>query len=184
VHDFFAVLGCPRAVWIDPGHIREAFQELSGRPEGPGQELLNEARRVLEDPQERLAHLIALGTGRPPAPIRCAGGADRELFFSIASFQHCAQELVAEASATSTRLEKAALAGRMNGLLEEATRLKEEVAVRQETLEQTLRGLTVPDSGDVAGWETLETCHAELGYLKKGAQTLTEWTLRLMEAMV
>ena len=184
MHDFFAVFGVPRAVWTDPAHVRETFQELSGRAVGPDQELLNEARRVLEDPQERLAHLIALGTGRPPVAIRGAGGADRDLFFSIATFQHRAQELVAEASAASTRLEKAALAARMTGLLEEAARWKEEVTARQEALEQTLQGMAVPDPGDAAGWEMLESCHAELGYLKKGAQTLTEWTLRLMEAMV
>jgi len=113
VTDHFAVLGIPRAAWLDPEELKERFHRLSAQrhPDAAGGTAqaftdLNDAWQTLRDPAKCLRHYLELEhpeslAGTAQTPPELAG-----LFMDIAASRQSAQKLgtkLAEATSPLTR---------------------------------------------------------------------------------
>lgn len=114
--DHFAVLGLPRAPWVDVEELKTRFHKLGGERhpdvsggDGAAFSELNAAWQALREPAGCLRHFLelehpdALATvGQPPAEL--AG-----LFMDIAAFRQAAQKFIAKYSAATSPLARAVL---------------------------------------------------------------------------
>jgi len=108
--DYFALLDQPRAAWIDPEQLKDAFhaRTLRAHPDASGDEgefaQLNKAYQVLRNPKQRLQHLLALRgetaeTGAIPNEIA-------ELFPLVASLTRQADVVVTKVQEAGSALTK------------------------------------------------------------------------------
>ncbi len=118
VTDHFAVLGIPRAAWVDAEELKARFHRLSAvrHPDAAGGSgaaftELNAAWQALRDPAGCLRHFLELehpvalaGAATTTAPAELA-----DLFMDIAGLRQTAQKFGAKFAAASSPLTKAML---------------------------------------------------------------------------
>ena len=113
--DYFALLEQPRAPWLDPVALKEAFHRktLQAHPDSAHgtQDAfaeLNEAYRVLQDPKHRLYHLLSLKNQTPPANQTAPADLE-ELFLEIGAQNQNASRLLEKIRVASNPLSKSVL---------------------------------------------------------------------------
>jgi len=174
VTDHFAVLGVPRAAWLDPEDLKERFHRLSAQqhPDASGGSAeaftdLNAAWQTLRDPAKCLRHFLelehpaALATSEQ-TPVELA-----DLFMEIAAFRQAAQRLAARHSAATSPLSRALLEPERIALSSRADSLASTVAGRSEKVIAALKG------GGLAP-EQLSALHTSLVFLSKWNTLLAE----------
>jgi hypothetical protein len=116
VTDCFAVLGMPRAPWLEAEALKDRFHRLSAQhhPDAPGGSGaaftdINAAWQILRDPAKCLRHYLELEypdslakSGEPPKEFA-------DLFMDIAAFRQAAQRLASRLAAATTPLTRAVL---------------------------------------------------------------------------
>ena len=177
--DHFAVLGIPRAAWVDAEELKSRFHALSAKqhPDAAGGSgaaftELNAAWQTLREPAGCLRHFLELehpdalvSAGQTPAELA-------DLFMDIAAFRQAAQKFGAKYSAATSPLTKAVLEAERVALRTRLTALAANVETRTEQSLATLRdGGTQP--------QQLATLLASLVFLAKWTAQLAELRLGL-----
>jgi len=179
VTDHFAVLGIPRAAWVDAEELKARFHKLSAErhPDAAGGDgaaftELNAAWQTLREPAGCLRHFLEL---EHPGALASAGQTPAELadlFMDIAAFRQAAQKFAAKYSAATSPLTKAVLEAERIALHTRLTALTANVAARTEQSIATLRS-NATQPGQLA------TLLALLVFLAKWAAQLAELRLGL-----
>ncbi len=179
VTDHFAVLGIPRAAWVDAEELKTRFHKLSAErhPDAAGGDGaaftdLNAAWQTLREPAGCLRHFLEL---EYPDALKSAGQTPAELadlFMDIAAFRQAAQKFAAKYSAATSSLTKAVHEAERVTLRTRLDALAANVEARTEQSIATLRSDgTLPSQ--------LATLLASLVFLAKWTTQLAELQLGL-----
>ena len=177
--DHFAVLGIPRAAWVDAEELKTRFHKLSAarHPDAAGGDgaaftELNAAWQTLRESAECLRHFLELehpdalaSAGQTPAQLA-------DLFMDIAAFRQAAQKFAAKYSAATSPLTKAVLEAERITLHSRLATLAANVEAR------TTHGVTTLRNAGTQP-EQLATLHASLVFLAKWTTQLAELRLGL-----
>lgn len=177
--DHFAVLGVPRAAWVDAEELKTRFHKLSAErhPDAAGGDgaaftELNAAWQALREPAGCLRHFLEL---EHPDALASAGQTPAELadlFMDIAAFRQAAQKFGAKYSAATSPLTKAVLEAERVALHTRLDALNANVATRTEESIAALRNADTQPS-------QLATLLASLVFLAKWSTQLAELRLGL-----
>ena len=114
--DHFAVLGVPRAAWVDAEELKSRFHRLSAErhPDAAGGDgaaftELNAAWQALRAPAGCLRHFLELKHPDALTSARQTPSELADLFMDIAAFRQAAQKFAAKYSAATSPLTKAVL---------------------------------------------------------------------------
>jgi curved DNA-binding protein CbpA len=133
--DYFALLGQPRAPWLDPASLKEAYhrQTLQSHPDTatPDRENdfaeLNEAYQVLQDPKRRIHHLLSLENGAPSSTNQVIPQELSELFLLIGALTQRANALQEKIRTASNALSRSLLKPQIVELEKEVSELRQKV---------------------------------------------------------
>jgi curved DNA-binding protein CbpA len=114
--DYFALLEQPRAPWLDPAALKDAYHRktLQAHPDcvAAGQENdfaeLNAAYQTLQDPKRRLHHLLSLES-QAPAANQTVPAELQELFLDLGALKQRADSLLEKMRTTSNALGRSLL---------------------------------------------------------------------------
>ena len=177
--DLFAALGLPRSPWLEPEEIKARHHAAMAvaHPDKSNTvkisaTILNEARRVLENPALRLRHLIALEfpnqkpAGAPPP--------DWDFFQRIGETTMLASDLVAKLRAAKQPIVRATILARVAPCIHSIESLKHEVAERREALQERLRVASRKE------WklDDLQALAEDWTFLERSANSLREARLQ------
>jgi curved DNA-binding protein CbpA len=133
--DYFVLLDQPRAPWLDPESLKDAYHKktlqshpdtaLAGDPDGSFAEL-NKAYQILQDPKRRLQHLLEL-ENRPPSANQTAPEDLQELFLQIGALNQVTTLLLAKMRAASNPLSKSLLKAEVVAAQKDAAELRDKV---------------------------------------------------------
>lgn len=143
--DYFALLDQPRVPWLDPTALKEVFhrKSLEQHPdatrgaEGEFAEL-NQAYQVLQDPKQRLHHLLLLAD-RVPSANQAAPPDLEELFLQIGALNQGTSQLLAKMRATSNPLSKSLLQPEIVSAKKKMATLREKLRDLTDASEDQLR---------------------------------------------
>ncbi len=179
--DHFAVLGIPRAAWVDAEELKTRFHKLSAErhPDAAGGDgaaftELNAAWQALREPAGCLRHflelehpdaLVSAATAQAPAELA-------DLFMDIAALRLAAQKFGAKFAAASSPLTKAMLEPERIAMRTKLDALAAELTVRTRHITATLH-----DSA--ATPQHLATALASLVFLGKWSALVAELRLAM-----
>lgn len=178
--DLFAALGLPRSPWLEPEEIKARHHAAMAvaHPDKSNAvkisaTILNEARRVLENPALRLRHLIALEF--PNQKPAAAPPPDWDFFQRIGETSMLASDLVAKLRDAKQPIVRATILARVASCIHSIESLQKEVAERREALQERLR------EASRVGWklDTLQALAEEWTFLERSANSLREARLLL-----
>jgi hypothetical protein len=179
VTDHFAVLGIPRAAWVDAEELKSRFHKLSAErhPDAAGGDgaaftELNVAWQALREPAGCLRHFLEL---EHPDALASAGQTPAELadlFMDIAAFRQAAQKFGAKYSTATSPLTKAVLEAERVALRTRLAAITAYVEARTAQSIATLRH-------DTTQPPQLATLLASLVFLAKWTAQLAELRLGL-----
>ncbi len=172
--DHFAVLGLPRAAWVDAEELKSRFHKLSAErhPDAAGGDgaaftELNAAWQALREPAGCLRHFLELVH---PEALAAAGETPPELadlFMRIAGFRQAAQQFGMKLEAATSPVTKAVLEGERVVFRSRLEELVAEVQTRTAECMTTLR----------SEW----TEPAQLATLLASLVFLAKWSTQLHE---
>jgi curved DNA-binding protein CbpA len=177
--DLFAALGLPRSPWLDPDEIKERHHAAmaSAHPDKSSSSarsatVLNEARRVLENPALRLRHLLALEF--PDQKPAAASNPDWDFFQKTGAAAMLAQDLSTKLRAATQPIVRATLLARIAGCISTLEQLQKETRHRREALLERLRSLSQSPLSptDLQSWSN------EWTFLERTETSLREARLR------
>ncbi len=179
--DYFALLEQPRAPWLDPAVLKEAFHRktLKQHPDtrqagAEGQfALLNEAYQVLRDPKRRLRHLMELQGAGATADQQTLPADLQELFLQIGAANRRAKLFLDQLGGATTALSRSILKPKAIETQREVERLRRTIGDRTEAAEQELR---VTDATEI---DRLATLHLKFAYLNRWSAQLDELAFQL-----
>jgi len=191
--DNFAILSQPRRPWLDPGPLKEKFLALSADihpdrvhslPEEheagrAGFTEVNAAYHCLQEPRDRVRHLLELELGHKPDDLRSIPPELAEAAFKVGTACKAADAFLAERAAAATAISRVGYFERGQACAEELLALQRTVQQQREVLLEELKAMN-------AAWETapadrplkrLEEIYRLLGYFGK-------WTGEIKRRMV
>jgi curved DNA-binding protein CbpA len=136
--DYFALLEQPRAPWLDPTGLKEAYhrQTLQTHPDTAAPDNphgafaeLNEAYQVLQDPKRRLHHLLELEGRTPSSGDQTVPQELHDLFPAIGALAQRANLFLEKMKAASNALSRSLLKPQLLELQKETTELREKIQV-------------------------------------------------------
>jgi curved DNA-binding protein CbpA len=178
--DLFAVLGLPRTPWLDPDEIKERHHAAmaSAHPDKSSSDaqsatILNEARRVLENPALRLRHLLVLEFP-DQKPAAAVPNPDWDFFQKTGAAAKLAQDLSTKLRAATQPLVRATLLARVGQCIATLESLQKETHRRREALLERLRALSESPLSptDLQSWSD------EWTFLERTETSLREARLR------
>ncbi|MEY2564419.1 MAG: DnaJ subfamily er 11 [Verrucomicrobiota bacterium] len=185
--DYFALLNQPRAPWLDPDQLKDAYHKQtlqthpdaqpSGRSEGADSAFstLNEAYQVLQDPKRRLQHLLSL-EGRPPSSSgQTIPKQLDDLFPEVGALTQRAQLLVEKFNATSNALSRSLLKPSLLEFQRDAKETREKLRALSDVSLAELHAI-----GEVWAKDRTDTFDRLLDLYYTFAY-LTRWTAQLEE---
>jgi curved DNA-binding protein CbpA len=187
--DYFALLEQPRAPWLDPASLKEAYHRktLRTHPDTAatahtpgGFPELNEAYQILQDPKRRLHHLLELEDRAPSSAEQRVPQELHDLFPAIGALSHRASLLLEKMKTASSALSRSLLKPQILELQKETTELREKIqALSDASLAQlrtvNLQWATNP-SGEIAA---LSNLYFTFAYLSRWASELEEIAFQL-----
>jgi curved DNA-binding protein CbpA len=191
--DYFALLDQPRAPWLDPEKLKDAYHQktLRAHPDAqtsrPGAEVtdtaftsLNEAFQVLQDPKRRLHHLLSLEGAAPSSTDQTVPNQLHDLFPAIGALTQRANLLLEKIRATSNALSRSLLKPR---ILEVQTEAGEVRARIQDLFDVSLAELgrinTAWATNPAGQMESLSNLYFVFAYLTRWSTQLEEMTFQL-----
>lgn len=134
--DYFALLDQPRAPWLDPAGLKEAYHRktLQTHPDTGGADNtesgfaeLNEAFQILRDPKRRLHHLLEL-EGRAPSSSGLTVPQElQDLFPAIGALTQRANLFLEKTKAATNALSRSLLKPQLLELQKETAELREKI---------------------------------------------------------
>jgi curved DNA-binding protein CbpA len=188
--DYFVLLGQPRAPWLDPAALKEAFhrQTLQSHPDTatPDREndfaQLNEAYQVLRDPKRRLHHLLSLENGAPPSANQSIPQELQELFLLIGALTQGANALHEKIRTASNALSRSLLKPQIVELEKEVSDLRRKVRELIEPANVQLREINSAWQNDRAGQTAaLTNLYFTFAYLGRWSAQLDELAFQLSQ---
>lgn len=139
--DYFALLDQPRAPWLDPASLKDAYHRktLQAHPDTAaasnlegGFVKLNEAYQVLQDPKRRLHHLLELEGRAPSSAEQTVPPELHDLFPAIGAVTQRANLFLERMKAASNALSRSLLKPQLLELQRETTELREKILTLSE----------------------------------------------------
>jgi curved DNA-binding protein CbpA len=146
--DYFAVLDQPRAPWLDPLSLKDAYHRktLQAHPDtaAPGDAensfaQLNQAYQVLQDPKRRLQHLLELQGHPPTSSDQTVPQELQDLFPAIGALVQRAHLVLEKARTASNALSRSLLKPQILAVQKETKELRDKVHGVSEALLVHLR---------------------------------------------
>ena len=134
--DYFALLNQPRAPWLDPASLKEAYHRktLQTHPDTAGTDQsdrgfaeVNEAYQVLQDPKRRLHHLLELEGHALSSTDQRVPQLLHDLFPAIGGLSQRADMLQKKVTTASNALSRSLLQPQLLELQKETTELRAKV---------------------------------------------------------
>jgi len=188
--DYFALLGQPRAPWLDPTALKEAYhrQTLQSHPDtaAPDREndfaALNEAHQVLRDPKRRLHHLLSLENGAPPPANQAIPQELQELFLLIGASTQRANALKEKIRTASNALSRSLFKAQIVELEKEVSDLRQKVRNLNDAVNVQLREINSAWQSDPAGQVVpLSNLYFAFAYLGRWSAQLDELAFQLAQ---
>ena len=186
--DYFALLGQPRAPWLDPAALKEAYHRktLQSHPDtaNPDNESdfaeLNEAYQVLQDPKRRLHHLLSLENGAPPSANQTIPQELQDLFLAIGALTQRANALLEKTGRASNALSRSLLKPQIVEMQKAIGGLREKVGTLDAAASAQLREMNSDWPHDRAGQAAvLSNFYLMFAYLGRWSEQLDELTFKL-----
>lgn len=146
--DYFALLDQPRAPWLDPASLKEAYHRktLQAHPdtapavtaEGDFAEL-NEAYQILQDPKRRLHHLLELEGCAPSSADQSVPQELHDLFPAIGALSQRASLLLERMKTASNALSRSLLKPQLLELQKQTAELRAKIQGLSDTSVAQLR---------------------------------------------
>ena len=183
--DYFALLEQPRAPWLDPAALKEAYHRktLQTHPDTATADResdfaeLNEAYQVLQDSKRRLHHLLSLENCAPPSANQAIPGELQDLFLLIGALNQRANLLLENIRTTSNALSRSLLKSQTVELQKEVGSLRDKVRNLDAAASERLREINSDWQHDRAAQV------AELSALYSRFAYLSRWSAQLDELM-
>jgi curved DNA-binding protein CbpA len=177
--DYFAVLDQPRVPWLDSEELKEVFHRktLEQHPdsaqgtEGAFAEL-NEAYQVLQDPKQRLHHLLSLENRVPPKNQAVPADLE-ELFLRIGALNQTATQLLTKMRAASNPLSKSLLKAEVVAAQKHAGEMRDKVRELNDAAEEQLRQTNI---GEI---DAISLLYQRFAYLGRWSAQLDELAFQL-----
>lgn len=200
--NLFAVMAEPRRPWLNPDELKARFLQLSAqlhpdRVQGSSPDAakaaqrqfteLSTAYRCLQDPHQRLKHLLELETGATPAQVNEIPPALMDAFMEVGTLCRQSDALAAKKSSTASPLLQVEIFAQAQQSIERLTHVHRAIALRRDALlgeleqldsrwiENQHRGLNQPQDLLCA----LADVYRLLGYLQRWQSQLQERILQL-----
>ena len=186
--DYFALLGQPRAPWLDPAALKEAYhrQTLHSHPDTAAPDCendfaeLNEAYQVLQDPKRRLHHLLSLESGAPPAANQVIPQELQELFLLVGASTQTANALREKIRTASNALSHSLLKPRIVEAQKAVGRLRDRVRTLNDAAIVQLREINSGWQQDhVTQVDALSNLYFTFAYLGRWSAQLDELAFQL-----
>jgi curved DNA-binding protein CbpA len=187
--DYFALLDQPRAPWLDPTVLKDAYHRKTleshpdtARPGGTDSSFaeLNEAYQVLHDPKRRLHHLLGLENCAPSSTDQSVPEELHDLFPRIAVLTQRANLLMEKNRATSNVLGRSLLKPRMIELQKETSELREKTQIVSDASLAELRRINSAWTDDRAGqMAALSNLYFRFAFLARWSSQLDELAFQL-----
>jgi len=186
--DFFALLDQPRAPWLDPAALKEAFHRKTlehhpdaniGSSESRFAEI-NEACQVLQDPKRRLQHLLVLENSPPSSVGRTIPQELQELFLQIGALNQRVNAFFEKSQSSSNALGRSLLKPESIALQKEADGLRARLRNLNDAAIGQLSGLNSAWQRDRASALTaLTDLYFQFAYLGRWITQLDELAFQL-----
>ena len=186
--DYFALLEQPRAPWLDPAALKEAYHRktLQSHPDtaAPDRESdfaeLNEAYQVLQDPKRRLHHLLSLENGAPPSANQTIPQELQDLFLVIGALTQRANALLEKTGRASNALSRSLFKPQIVEMQKEVGGLREKVGTLDAAASAQLREMNSDWPHDRVGQlAVLSNLYLMFAYLGRWSEQLDELTFKL-----
>lgn len=182
--DYFALFDQPRAPWLDPASLKDAYHRktLQAHPDTAaasntegGFAKLNEAYQVLQDPKRRLHHLLELEGRVPSSAEQTVPRELHDLFPAIGAVTQRANLFLERMKAASNALSRSLLKPQLLELQRETTELREKILTLSEAALAQLQAVN-------SRWSTNPSDEiAALSDLYFTFAYLTRWSAQLDE---
>jgi DnaJ-domain-containing protein 1 len=183
VTDHFARLALPRAVWLDPGALKEKFLARSAElhpdkadaKEAAEAEFraLNESYQILRNTRKRLLHFLELQGLSRPEHVQVIPTLALDLFSSIAELTRTSEALLKEKASANSPMLKVLWFEKALPCVDRLQALQNEIQQRTARIEASLQNL--PANPDTAAFSsTLSEAAAALGFLERWGAQLQE----------
>jgi curved DNA-binding protein CbpA len=187
--DYFALLAQPRAPWLDPDKLKDAYhrQTLQSHPDtAAGNESdfaeLNEAYQVLQDPKRRLHHLLSLENCATPSADQSIPGELQELFLLIGELNQRAHALLEKIRTTSNALSRSLLKPQIVALQKEVAILRQKVRNLEAASSEQLREINSAWQNDRRGQvAAMSNLYSTLAYIGRWSAQLDELAFQLAQ---
>jgi curved DNA-binding protein CbpA len=183
--DHFAVLGQPRAPWLDPADLKDAYHRktLQTHPDttasgdtGNAFAQLNEAYQVLQDPKRRLHHLLELEGHAPSSTDQTVPDELHELFPAIGALSQRASLLQERMKAASNALSRSLLKPQILEVQKETKHLREKIENLSDASLTKLRQINSRWRDEIAA---LSNLYFAFAYLTRWSAQLDELAFQL-----
>jgi DnaJ-domain-containing protein 1 len=198
--DYFAFLQEKRRPWIDPEHLKQKFLALSGsmHPDrvhsGSEEEKLkanrdfaelNAAYKCLQDPKERLGHLMELESGTKISQVHRVPVATADLFIQISGMFRRIDSLLEENARATSPLLKAQVFERIMDANDQLGKLQEEIARKRLVLIEALKSIDQKwEIESAAPGEQRSGLLSEIEEVYRMLSYLNRWTVQIQERAV
>jgi curved DNA-binding protein CbpA len=188
--DYFAVLEQPRAPWLDPAALKEAYHRktLQTHPDTAAPDRgndfaeLNEAYQVLQDPKRRLHHILVLEHSAPPSANQTIPRELQDLFLLIGGLNQRANMLLEKIRTSSNALSRSLLKRQIVELQKEVSDLRDQVRNLDMTATERLREINCRWENDSAGQiADLSNLYSRFAYLGRWSAQLDELAFQLSQ---
>lgn len=187
--DYFALLDQPRAPWLDPEALKQAYHRktLLGHPDtaassdtDSGFAELNKAYQVLQDPKQRLHHLLELEGCAPSSGDQTVPTDLHDLFPAIGALTQRASPLLEKIRATSNALGRSLLKPQILEMQKETKELRERIQSLADASLAQLRQIDSEWREKPAGQITaLSNLYFAFAYLTRWSAQLDEMAFQL-----
>lgn len=183
--DSFALLDQPRAPWLEPASLKEAYHRktLETHPDTAADNSeqnfaeLNEAYQILQDPKRRLHHLLELEGHAPSSTNQVVPEELHDLFPAIGALSQRANRLQEKMETTSNALSRSLLKPETLDLQKETKELREKIQTLSDAALNELRVINLR-------WMERPAAGSEIAAMSKlyfVFAYLTRWSAQLDE---
>jgi curved DNA-binding protein CbpA len=193
--DYFALLHQPRAPWLDPDQLKDAYhqQTLQTHPDsradrgGSAQTdasfaRLNEAYQVLQDPKRRLHHLLSLEGRAPSSADQTVPRQLHDLFPAVGALTQRANLLLEKIQGTSNALSRSLLKPQLLEVQKETQQVRSQI---QDLFDASLAELreinTAWGKNPAQQIEGLSNLYFTFAYLTRWSSQLDELAFQLSQ---
>ena len=178
--DYFALLDQPRAPWLDPAALKEAYHRktLQTHPDSAtaGHENdfaeLNAAYQTLQEPKQRLHHLLALLGGAPASTTQIPAEL-QELFLQIGGLNQRVTQLLEKMRAASNPLSRSLLKAEVVNAQTDVGVVRDKVKTLNDAASEQLQQINARQIGEMAA------LYQRFAYLGRWSEQLDEMAFQL-----